>query len=513
MRFNAWFALILASCILSAGPSQARDRALVVGVNKYPNLIFEHAHGGKDLRGAVADAETFVDLLVNIFHFDRSDIKLLTDAQATNRNILDGLQTWLIDGSQPGDRVVLYFSGHGATAAVRDADGKTRLTSTIVPGDAAGDLDQDNPVITGMIQGKTIGEYLARMPGRRIMVMADSCHSGSVTRDIGRAADDRLVRTITPRRPVGMTEAEFTPAVQTSLKTSNRLIEIPPRGATADSLVVWQAATIDQVAFDDPDRLGGVFTQNFADGLRDRKAALHPGGEVTAGRLINYVRDQSQAFCTGHSKVCQAGLTPDLKSEPAYRDFVLNPYPPPGTPPLPPSGQQVSADAENLLTHKNDFQVRAEILPGTQIKLSRPGRPSQVQFRITSAEAGTLVVLDTGPDGKLHQIFPNRRSQQNNKSGRVNAGAPITIPDASYGVAFTATDPGPGTLLVLVAEQALDLSGVIDRNLDFKAVTDPRGLVVELADRVQAPMISPDLTIPNRGYRWAFVAVPYVVEP
>jgi hypothetical protein len=123
------------------------------------------------------------------------------------------------------------------------------------------------------------------------------------------------------------------------------------------------------------------------------------------------------------------------------------------------------------------------------------------------------MVLDTGPDGKLRQIFPNRISEQKSKRGQVNGNTPITIPDASYGFAFTATVPGPGTLLVLVAEQALDLSGVVDKNLNFDSVTDSRGLVVELANRLEAPMISPDLTIPNRGYRWAFAAVPYVIGP
>jgi len=65
---------------------------------------------------------------------------------------------------------------------------------------------------------------------------------------------------------------------------------------------------------------------------------------------------------------------------------------------------------------------------------------------------------------------------------------------------------------VLVAEQALDLSGVLDRHVDFNPVKDSRGLVVELADRLSKPVVSPDLATPNRRHRWAFVAVPYVVE-
>lgn len=509
MRLDAWFAVMFSACVLCAGPAPARDRALVIGVNKYPNIVSNGMPGALDLHGSVTDAKTVVDLLVTIFKFDPADVKLLTDADATNRNILDGLQRWLIDGTRAGDRVAFYFSGHGATAEVREPGQAPRLTSTIVPSDASGDLDKPNAVVSGMIQGKTIGEYLARMSDRHIMVIADSCFSGSVTRGFGEPAGppDVMVRTITPGRPVGVSEEQFTREVKTSLKVSGRLLDVEPRAEAVDGMAVWSAATINQESWDTPS--GGVFTQGFAEVLRDRQAA--PGGKVTAGRVYNLVRDKSKAFCEQNSK-CK-GLTPELKAPAAYRDLVLNPYQPPGSAPPSDAGPPVADAVESLLSHKNDFPLRAEILPGTRIKLSRPGRESQVRFRITSGEPGTLVVLDSSPDGKLHQIFPNRPSQQNNKGGHVNAGAPITIPDASYGFAFRATDQGPGTLLVLVAEQALDLSGVIDRNLDFKAITNPRGLAVELADRVEAPLISPDLTVPNRGYRWAFVAIPYVIEP
>lgn len=511
MRLDDRFAVIVVALVLCAAgtTASARDRALVVGVNEYPNIVSDHKPGGKNLRGAVADAQTFVRLLVDILKFDPADVKLLTDAAASQRAILDGLETWLIDGSRPGDRVVFYFSGHGATAYVTDDDGTRRPTSTIVPADSAGDLDRDGATISGMIKGKTIGEYLARMKDRRIMVVADSCHSGSVTRGLETGSADTIrVRTITPRVPVGLSEAEFTPQIQSEVKSSNRLLEAELREAGPDGMVVWHAATIGQVTFDLPDRLGGIFTQSFADGLRDRKAASVSGDKVTAGALINYVRSQAEAFCRKIGDACRAGLTPALDAPPAYRNLVLNPYRPPSALSPPDTGAELATEATSFLSHENDFPLEAEIVPGTHIKLH-----SRVKFRIVAGEAGTLVVLDTGPDGKLRQIFPNRYSEQTNIRGAVRAGSRITIPDARYGFTFEATDPGAGTLLVLVAEQGLDLSGVLGRNLDFAPLGDPRGLIVELTDRVQAPMITPDLTVPNRGYRWAFMAVPYVVEP
>ena len=503
MRVTRQIGIVLAALLLSCGPLAARDRALVIGVNHYPRII-----GGKDLRGAVADAETFAGLLVDVLKFDRSDVKLLVDEAATSKDILDNMQRWLIDGSSPGDRVVLYFAGHGATAKVREPNGNIRLTSTIVPSDASGDVTAADPQVDGMIEGRTIGQYLEKMPGRRIMVVADSCHSGSVTRGVEPADQNGLIRTITPRVPVGMRSADVTDAVRRELKTANRFLDVEPRKTPAGSLAVWHAATIGQVTFDLPDRPGGIFTQTLAEGLVQRKAALKAGGPVTAGRLINYVRENAEAFCAARPTICTSGLTPALEAEPAYRDLVLNPYQPSGTSAPASSGEQAALDAQDLFTHQNDFDLKAEILPGAQVRLR-----GQVQFRITSARSGTLVVLDKTPEGTLNQIFPNDMSRKNNKDGHANAGAPIVIPDASYGFAFTATVAGRGTLLVLVAEEGADLSDVINRHLDFKAVQDARGLVVELADRLNKPQLNPDLTKPNGRFHWAFVAIPYVIAP
>src|SRR5260370_21748472 len=138
------------------------------------------------------------------------------------------------------------------------------------------------------------------MSDRHVMVMADSCFSGSVTRGFGEAAaaDDSLMRTLTPGRPVGLTDEQFAREVQTSLKVSGRLLDVEPRAGAADSLVVWSAATINQVSWDTP--AGGVFTQGFAEGLRDRQAALRPGGEVTAGPLYHFLPPKKKADCRPH---------------------------------------------------------------------------------------------------------------------------------------------------------------------------------------------------------------------
>lgn len=498
MRQHAFLgALILAIlCAISAG-AQARDRALVVGINRYPGISMNGLPA--DLRGAVPDARAFADALVDVFGFERGDIRLLLDGQATRGAILAGLEEWLIAGSRPGDRVVLYFAGHGATAYVTDPDGRSRLTSTLVPADAA-----DDPVrhsVANMIEGRAIGSYLERLKDRHVTVVADSCHSGSVTRGLdGPSGDEPLVRTITPRIPIGLAGDGYTRSLQSEVKAETRFVKVGPRNSGRGSLAVWSATTLDQLAYDRKDGSGGVFTQSFVERLHKAKA---PGSHgLTAGSLYNYVREQSELFC---ANVACPGLTPQLETNvPEYRTALLVPDRATAAPPN--TATQAVADATSVLSHRNDFPLKVEIMPSP-----RPRLGDAVQFRITSGEAGTLVVLDSNPDGKLYQLFPSGACRNDPGLRSVRAKAPYTIPDASFGCRFIARDAGPGTLMVLVAEQALDLSRVIGAHLDLKPVSDPRGLVVEYAEAVQAAHITPDLTIPNGRYRWSFVTMPYTI--
>lgn len=509
--------LSLGAVLLSSLAAAPRDRALVVGVNQYPGIVSQGRPGGRNLIGAVPDAKTFVSLLTSTFRFEPADVRLLTDEQATKANILDNFQQWLIDGTGPGDRVVFYYSGHGATAAIDEGEGRKRLTSTIVPSDASGDLDTPGSPILGMIDGKAIGSLVAKLNGRDVMVVADSCQSGSVTRGLtGAGATGARARTISEHVPVGMSENDITRAIQVEAKTDNRLIQASQLSGPRE-LEVWSAATIAQVTFDLPDGSGGIFTQSFAQGLRDKQAAHTPLDPITAGALLQFVRDKAAAFCASEPG-CKAGLTPELQAPANYLASVLNPFalPDPSAPPATTGADvahdainsSVAHDATNLFAHRNDFALSAEILPSAKVR-----QGAAVKFRVTSDEPGTLLVIDVGPDGKATQIFPNTRSQQLQKKGGIRRGAPLTIPDASYGFAFTATHPGAGKLLVLVAEDGVDLSGVLNHNLDFKPIPNPRSIIVEVADKLDAPKISPDPAVPNGGHRFAFVTVDYEVIP
>lgn len=503
--------ILLLSCGLPLA-GNARDRALVVGVNTYPAILEGGRANLHDLGGAVFDARTFETLLKDQFAVAASDIRVLTDAAATRDAILREFQTWLIDNTQAGDRVFFYFAGHGVSLSVKDDEhGGTRMTSAIAPADAKGEL-VTGP-IEGLIAGTEIRALLDQLTGRHVTVVADSCHSGSVSRGISPSIPSTYkARTLTPGPPLGMTAQQFEADRPMRLRTklNGRLLEIEPTAPiqqASGDLAVWAAAKLGQVTFDLNTGNGGIFTQSFAGGLR-KKAARDDAGQVTAMSLLNFVQDEAKQFCSDAGAACSAGLTPQLLSKSQYLTAPIAG----GIAPLfpertgNPQGPALANRMEALLSHHNDFSLDVTIQPSATLKLG-----DVIRFRVTSGESGKVAVFDAAPDGGITQIFPN---QKTGKDGRIKANAPLTMPDAYWGIQFKATPPaGGGSLLVLVTEDGIDLGKATDGTLDLKPIKATSRLLEVIATEAAKPVVSPVLEEPTRAARWAFVRVPYTIAP
>jgi hypothetical protein len=91
-----------------------RKRALLVGISDY--LSIREGSGWAALPGAVNDVEMQQELLIHRFRFKRDDVRLITNQDASRKNILSEFED-LIQWSRPGDVVVIHYSGHGSTIA------------------------------------------------------------------------------------------------------------------------------------------------------------------------------------------------------------------------------------------------------------------------------------------------------------------------------------------------------------------------------------------------------------
>ena len=119
--------------------------------------------------------------------------------------------------------------------------------------------------------------------------------------------------------------------------------------------------------------------------------------------------------------------------------------------------------------------------------------------------------IDLTPDGDLTQLFPNAKTD---RAGHIGAHAPLTMPDAYWGISFKASPPaGPGSLLVLVTEDGVDITQATGLELTFKPVSQTSRLLEVIGEAVTTPVVSPKLEVPTRAARWAFLRVPYTVVP
>jgi metacaspase-1 len=145
-------------------------KAFLVGINDYTPC----GPGGNDLRGCVNDVRDMANTLV-ILGFDPKKIKILTNCTATKDNIISGLNS-LISGTSKGDTIVFYYSGHGSYVPDIHGDDIDKFDEILCPHDI-------NFAKKIYILDDELRAIFSNIPaGVNLEVIADSCHSGTVTR-------------------------------------------------------------------------------------------------------------------------------------------------------------------------------------------------------------------------------------------------------------------------------------------------------------------------------------------
>ena len=163
-------------------------KAFCVGINDYP-------YDGSDLNGCVNDARAWAEVLMSHYDFPRTDVKLITDAEATKAHMIAGIKD-LLTGTKSGDVLVFTNSSHGTYIADTSGD-EPSYDEAMCPYDVADAVLVDDE----------LRELFAELPqGVRLTVISDSCFSGTVTRAIVsevlpgllKTPDDRRVRFLNP---------------------------------------------------------------------------------------------------------------------------------------------------------------------------------------------------------------------------------------------------------------------------------------------------------------------------
>jgi hypothetical protein len=191
MKRKLIFALAaLPALILAAIPSRfaqpqapsagrSRGRALLVGVNEY------QTKGINPTPGSIEDAMAIGKLIQEKGWFNATEVKTLLGPQATSANIEREFRQWLIGGTSPGDRAFFLYSGHGTQTPDDDGDErKTDPNDTMDEVIAPYDVNVLNGRLTNIIIDDQFNDWIEQLGGRSVVMVFDSCHSGTVTRGL-----------------------------------------------------------------------------------------------------------------------------------------------------------------------------------------------------------------------------------------------------------------------------------------------------------------------------------------
>ena len=165
--------------VLVSPGANAANHALLIGIGQYKT---------RTLEGPPHDVAALRSVLVSKYDFKRENIRALINQEAVKSTILNEIEQ-LAQITQPGDRIFIYFSGHGTSR--RDELMSLPLphgSGALVPADFSGDPNQTiEELMSQLIVGKRdLRPMLARLDlDRQVLMVFDTCFSGNTVRAIG----------------------------------------------------------------------------------------------------------------------------------------------------------------------------------------------------------------------------------------------------------------------------------------------------------------------------------------
>ncbi len=232
-------------------PEQGAIWAVVIGISRYKNV--------NGLRYADADALSFYDYLVKQNQVPQSHVSLLLNEEATLQRLKDVLGVELKQKARKQDMIIIFYAGHGAPEPDQSSLDGDGLEKYLLPHDA----DPRRLYSTALPMAE-IAKILSRFSAERVVVLQDTCFSGST--GIG----SRTIQTQAFRASIS--EAYL-----------NRL-------AHAKGRVILAASEANEVSIERDDLGHGVFTYYLLEALRH--GDVDRDGLVTTNEVFRYLSEK-----------------------------------------------------------------------------------------------------------------------------------------------------------------------------------------------------------------------------
>ena len=159
-------------------PRPSNQHALVVGINQYQNV--------SNLKGAVNDAKLLTQALRRA-KVQLPDERILLDTQATREAFL---KAWydMLDKAQPGDTLILTFSGHG----IQQETDTPPLDELDHKDEALIFHEFDFKRAIGYIRDDELYGLFEKANDYQIVFLVDACHSSGMKRSTAQVSDQSV---------------------------------------------------------------------------------------------------------------------------------------------------------------------------------------------------------------------------------------------------------------------------------------------------------------------------------
>lgn len=316
--------------------SRASRHALIIGVGEYA------AEGVPSLKGVKHDVDS-ASQMARAMGVPDANITYLRDKNATAEEIRQAL-TNLNKMTYPGDRVFVYYSGHGTRwiDASYDANACTE-----------GLLASDAQALTN----REISRLLAPISKKadKLVVFYDACHSGGIANQPLRTRSFSTHAGVLVPKFVGQVSPELC-AKPANMKTRSLSGELGRVGAVPENTVFIAASRPDEVSFDDANS-GGLATVAWRDCLLGKATDLDGSGAISVSettacaqlalnaRLANQPDILGQKMVIGGNGQFIPAFLSDVAPEPSPEQIVT----------------AAAADAERIARERAQAQTRARL--------------------------------------------------------------------------------------------------------------------------------------------------------
>lgn len=253
-----------AAAVLVAGNVQAATYGLVIGIDDYENL--------PKLRGAVNDAR---DISRSLTEMGADKVITLLDRNASRDKVMAAWRQ-ITSEAKPGDTIIFSYAGHGGQEPehVKGSEPEDGM-------DEAFQLAGFHPSTAAnreRILDDEINQMFAKVPHLKIVFVADSCHSGTMTRSFDPRAGQVTTR-LGEYGPI-INDTLPPPDPAAALISEEMLSNVLYFGAVKDGQVVQEFLIEKQVR--------GALSWSFARALRGH-ADLDRDGLVETRELERYL--------------------------------------------------------------------------------------------------------------------------------------------------------------------------------------------------------------------------------